>query len=144
MKRLKKEFKLDVSDSVVIKYGTVNKDNPQVIYVLGKCWIYPTKKNNYDKVISDVEANMRNDIKSIMANGTSFSNRFILDFDISIDDFQIGKKKFMSFDFYLRQNEDNQKTLKGIKSIILRKVGLITKNMVETFRESGFVVEKEK
>jgi hypothetical protein len=37
MKRLNKEYKLDVCNYISLKYGTVNKDNPQVIYVACKC-----------------------------------------------------------------------------------------------------------
>jgi hypothetical protein len=102
MKRLNKEYKLDVSDSVALKYGSVNKDNPQVIYVSGKCWICPTKESDYDEVISNIESDMRRNIRNVLVDGVNFENRFILDFDISTDGFFPNRKKFLSFDFYLR------------------------------------------
>ena len=144
MKRLNKEYKLDVSDSVVLKYGSINKDNPQVVYVSGKCWIKPTIKNNYKKIIKSVESNMRNDIKSIITDNVNFSNKFILDFDVSTDDFPLNKKKFVSFDFFLRQNERNKKPLKKLIDILRGKVGIIADNMVEMLNENGFQVEKRK
>lgn len=144
MKRLNKEYRLDVSDSVVLKYGSVNKDNPQVVYITGKCWIKPTLKNNYKKIIEYAEANMRTDIKNIMADNINFTNKFILDFDVSMDDFLINKKKFVSFDFYLRQNETNKKPLKKLGDVLSRKVSAIANNMVEMLNENGFQVEKRK
>jgi hypothetical protein len=144
MKRLNKEYRLDVSDSVVLKYGSVNKDNPQVVYITGKCWIKPTLKNNYKKIIESAEANMRTDIKNIMADNINFTNKFILDFDVSMDDFLINKKKFVSFDFYLRQNETNKKPLKKLGDVLSRKVSAIANNMVEMLNENGFQVEKRK
>lgn len=144
MKRLNKEYRLDVSDSVVLKYGSVNKDNPQVVYITGKCWIKPTLKNNYKKIIESAEANMRTDIKNIMADNINFTNKFILDFDVSMDDFLINKKKFVSFDFYLRQNEINKKPLKKLGDVLSRKVSAIANNMVEMLNENGFQVEKRK
>ena len=144
MKRLNKEYRLDVSDSVVLKYGSVNKDNPQVVYITGKCWIKPTLKNNYKKIIESAEANMRTDIKNIMADNINFANKFILDFDVSMDDFLINKKKFVSFDFYLRQNETNKKPLKKLGDVLSRKVSAIANNMVEMLNENGFQVEKRK
>ena len=144
MKRLNKEYRLDVSDSVVLKYGSVNKDNPQVVYITGKCWIKPTLKNNYKKIIESAEANMRTDIKNIIADNINFTNKFILDFDVSMDDFLINKKKFVSFDFYLRQNETNKKPLKKLGDVLSRKVSAIANNMVEMLNENGFQVEKRK
>ena len=144
MKRLNKEYRLDVSDSVVLKYGSVNKDNPQVVYITGKCWIKPTLKNNYKKIIESAEANMRTDIKNIIADNINFTNKFILDFDVSMDDFLINKKKFVSFDFYLRQNETNKKPLKKLGDVLSRKVSVIANNMVEMLNENGFQVEKRK
>ena len=144
MKRLNKEYGLDVSDSVVLKYGSVNKDNPQVIYITGKCWIKPTINADYDYIITSIKNNMRKDIKYLMTNNVDFDDRFIFNFSISMDDFLINKKKFMSFDFYLRQKETNKKPLKKIGSIIGGRTRIITDNMIKTFKKNGFQVEKQK
>ena len=66
MKRQKKEYNLDVCNHIILKYGTVNRDNPQVIYVSGKCWISPKDEMNYGKAISEIERNMRKNIKSLL------------------------------------------------------------------------------
>lgn len=144
MRRLNKEYKLDVCNHVVVKYGSVNKDNPQVIYVSGKCWVSPKTEMDYHKVISHIEDEMRKNIKLFLIDGINFNNKFILDFDINIDKFVVGSKKFLSFDFYLRQNEKNKKTLKELKDILSRKISTVVNGLVYLFKENGFIVEKEK
>jgi hypothetical protein len=144
MKRLNKEYKLDVSDNVTLKYGSVNKDNPQVIYVSGKCWVCPTQETDYDSVISSIESDMRRNIRNVLVDGVNFENRFILDFDISTDGFFPNRKKFLSFDFYLRQNERNKKKLADLKQLLGGKVSLISNKMVFAFKENSFTVEKKK
>lgn len=59
MKRLNKEYKLDVCNHMIVKYGSVNKDNPQVIYVNGKCWVSPKHQMDYEYVISRIEKEMK-------------------------------------------------------------------------------------
>jgi len=144
MKRLNKEYKLDVSKDVLLKYGSVNKDNPQVIYVSGKCWISPTREMDYDKVITDIESDMRKNIRKVFIDGENFENRFILDFDVSTDGLFPNRKKFLSFDFYLRQKERNKKKLSDIKEFINDKVRYVSNEMVFSFKENAFTVQKSK
>jgi len=144
MKRLNKEYKLNVSNYITFKYGSVNKDNPQIVYVSGKCWVSPTEEMDYASVINDIESKLRKDIKSIFIDDINFENRFILDFDISVDGLYPNRKKFLSFDFYLRQNEKNKKKLSDLKDIFINKVGIISNNIVFSFKENAFIVKKQK
>lgn len=144
MKRLNKEYKLDVSKQIILKYGSVNKDNPQVIYVSGKCWVTPTAEADYDAVISHVESEMRDSIKRIFIDGVNFDNKFILDFDINTDGLYPNRKKFLSFDFYLRQKEKNKKTLSELGEILKNKVDAVSSGLVYNFNKNAFNVEKKK
>jgi hypothetical protein len=144
MKRLNKEYKLDVCNHVIVKYGSVNKDNPQVIYVSGKCWVSPKHQMDYEYVISRIEKEMKKSIKLFLIDEINFTNRFILDFDINTDKFNIGNKKFLSFDFYLRQNDSDVKKLKDLKEMLSNKVSTVVNNLVYLFKENGFTVEKRK
>ena len=144
MKRLNKEYKLDVCNHIVVKYGSVNKDNPQVVYVSGRCWVSPQLKMDYDNVIYRIEKEMRKNIKLFLMDGINFDKKFILDFDINTDNFGIGDKKFLSFDFYLRQNEANKKSLKGLKNILNGRISTVVNNLVYLSKENGFTIEKRK
>lgn len=144
MKRLNKEYKLDVCNHISLKYGTVNRNNPQVVYISGKCWVSPQKEMDYSSVINDIEKNMRKNIKSFLIDGVNFDNKFILDFDINIDNLSPKVKKFLSFDFYLRQNEKNKKELADLKELFNRKISTIANNLVYSFKENDFTVDKKK
>lgn len=144
MKRLNKEYKLDVCKHISLKYGTVNKNNPQVVYVSGKCWVSPLKQMDYANVINDIEKDMRKNIKNFLIDGINFDNKYILDFDISIDKLLPNEKKFLSFDFYLRQNEKNKKDIADLKDIFNRKISTIANNLVYMFKENDFTIQKTK
>lgn len=144
MRRLNKEYKLDVCNHIIVKYGTVNKDNPQVIYVSGKCWVSPQIKMSYGEIISNIEKEMRKNIKLFLIDGINFDKKFILDFDINTDNFIVGDKKFLSFDFYLKQNEVNKKSLKDLKNVINGKISTVVNNLVYLFKENNFTIEKRK
>lgn len=144
MRRLNKEYKLDVCDHILIKYGSVNKDNPTVIYVTGRCWISPQSEMNFDNVIKDVEREMRKNIKSIIADDINFHDKFILDFDVNTDSMQINEKKFLTFDFYIRQKNSSRKELKKLKDILFWKISAIASNLISLFNENNFIVSRKK
>lgn len=144
MKRLNKEYKLDVCSHIKLKYGTVNRNNPQVIYVSGKCWVSPLRKMDYTSVFNKAEKNMRKNIKTFLIDGINFEDKYILDFDINIDNISPNEKKFLSFDFYLKQNEKNKKELSAFKDVFNRKISTIANNLVYVLKENGFTVNKTK
>lgn len=144
MKRLNKEYKLDVCKHISLKYGTVNRNNPQVVYVSGKCWVSPLRAMNYGDIISNIEKEMRRNIKTFFIDEINFDNKYILDFDINVDNINPNEKKFLSFDFYLRQNEKNKKQLTDLKDLLNGKVSTIANNLVYMFKENNFSIEKRK
>lgn len=144
MKRLNKEYKLDVCRHASVKYGSVNKENPQVVYISGKCWITPSQETDYNSVIENVKKEMRNNIKMFLIDGDNFNGKYILDFDICCDNMHVGTNKFLSFDFFARQNEKNKKPLKELMPMLSRSVSTIVNGMVHSFNENGFSVSKLK
>ena len=144
MKRLNKEYKLDVCSHIKLKYGTVNRNNPQVIYVSGKCWVSPLRKMDYTSVFNEAEKNMRKNIKTFLIDGVNFEDKYILDFDINIDNISPSEKKFLSFDFYLKQNEKNKKELSAFKDVFNRKISTIANNLVYVLKKNDFTVNKTK
>ena len=77
-------------------------------------------------------------------DGINFDKKFILDFDLNTDNIKVGDKKFLSFDFYLKQNETNKKPLKDLKNIINGKISTIVNGLVYLFKENNFTIEKKK
>lgn len=144
LKRLNKEYKLDVNNFISLKYGSVNRDNPRIVYISGKCWISPTKEMEYERAISNVEKLFKKSVKSYMLDGVNFDDKLIIDFDVNSDKMNFGEKKFLSFDFYLRQNEKNSKPLKELKKMFTSKVKLLSNELVDCFNKNNFYVEKKK
>jgi hypothetical protein len=99
---------------------------------------------NYADVIDSIEKRMKKNIKSFLIDGINFDNRFILDFDINTDGLVPREKKFLSFDFYLRQNEKNKKQLSELNDLFKRKVSTIANNLVYSFKENDFTINKKK
>jgi hypothetical protein len=99
---------------------------------------------NYGDIISNIEKEMRRNIKTFFIDEINFDNKYILDFDINVDNINPNEKKFLSFDFYLRQNEKNKKQLGDLKDMLNRKVSTIANNLVYMFKENNFSIEKRK
>ena len=54
MERLNKEYYLNFNDKINLKYGSVNKNLPQVIYVCGSSWITPKFNGEYYSIINSI------------------------------------------------------------------------------------------
>ena len=144
MARLNREYDLDICNHVIVKYGSVNKDNPQVIYITGKCWITATNDMiDHEKVIDKIEHKMKKNIRLFFMDGSSFQNKYILDFDLNTES-MYGTKKFFSFGIYLRQNDNEIRTLKNIREVIENKASSVVNSLVYSLRENGFMVERSK
>lgn len=144
MKRLNKEFKIDVCKSIALKYGTVNREDPRVVYINGRCWITPTSEMEYGSVLSSIEANMRKDIKRHFIDKVNFDDRFIFDFSVNTDNLSPSVKKFLTFDLYVRQNNGRKKPLKELKGIVEGKMSVIANNLSMDLKENDFSVSQKK
>ena len=144
MKRLNKEFKIDVCNSISLKYGTVNREDPRVVYVNGRCWISPTNEMDYNSVLSKIESNMRKDIKRHFIDKVNFDDRFIFDFSVNTDNISPSMKKFLTFDLYVRQNNGNKRPLKELKDIVEDKMGVIANNLSMDLKDNDFSVSQKK
>lgn len=144
MRRLNKEYKLDLCDKIALKYGSTNKDNPQVVYISGHCWVIPKCKMNYEYVIGKIEDAIRKDIKLYVIDGINFERKHIFEFDLSTENMEVGDKKFLSFDLYLKQVDENKKSLKSLKEIIAAKMNLLMNDLLSLFDDNDFSVQMKK
>lgn len=145
MKRLTKEYKLDVCDNINLKYGTVNKDNPQVVYISGCCWISPQQLNtSYETVIDKIRNGIKRSIKSHLINTEYFDEKFIFDFETYLEDAQVGDKKYLSFDIYLRQHKTNVRKLSDLDSFINERFSVVSNDIVSLFKKNNFMINKKK
>lgn len=142
MQRLNKEFKLNISDNISLKYGTVNKDNPQVIYLSGKCWVSPLFEGDYFNVVDLIKKEFKHDISSFVFNDSVFNSHFILDFNFDNDNLQYGKKKFISFNIFFKQS--NEIPIKMNNPVFKTKFDELINDFLNLFISNDFSVSKSK
>lgn len=142
MKRLNKKIKLDFKNNIDLIYGSTNKDNPQVIYLSGKCWVLPVFDGDYNFIFNNIKKEFNHYITTFIKSNNIFSNKFILDFDISIDGLSMNNKKFLSFNIFLKQKNDPIFNLNN--PIFLSKFQNITDKLEELLFNNGFKIFAKK
>lgn len=142
--RLNKEIKINCSDNIILKYGSVNKNDPQIIYVSGKMWISPTYNGDFETPINFIRSNFKKELSKILKNSVLFDNKFILDFDINPLNLICNKKTFFSISFFIKQNGEKIINLKNIKNIIISNFGYLFRDLENELNENDFEISKTK
>lgn len=144
--RLNSEKKLEC-DGFKLKVGTTNKTNPIVIYVEGRGFISPSEekeKEDYSKDISEIKHVFKTSISDKLHENKHFDNKFIVDFQIASSGIAVKKKSFLSFQYLLRQNEENVKKLIDIKNTYSNMFISIADELRDVIVEKGYVLSKTK
>ena len=144
MIRLNKEVKLNSCKNISLKYGSVNKNDPQVIYVSGKMWICPTYDGDFNKPINLVYSKFKKELSRILRNSTVFESRHILDFDLNSENLVRDKKKFFSITFFVKQKSENLINLNNIKNIVSSDFSYLFSELENDLIENEFEVSKTK
>ena len=144
MIRLNKEIKLNNCKNINLKYGSVNKNDPQVIYVSGKMWLCPTYDGDYEEQVNLFHNSFKNKLKNALSNSIVFDKKHILDFDINPENLIKDKKKFFSISFFLKQKSEKIINLNNIKNIISSNFGYLFKELEDELVENEFEVSKTK
>lgn len=99
----KKEIKLQDIDKYVVKYGSLNKEQPEVIYIKAKTKIIPKiKKSDYTKDIVNIKYEFNKTVKNLILNNKSFGNSYICNFDTNGNGMMYNKKSFLKYDVYIK------------------------------------------
>jgi len=144
MIRLNKEVKLNSCKNISLKYGSVNKNDPQVIYVSGKMWICPTYDGDFNEPISLVYSKFKKELSRILRNSTVFESRHILDFDLNSENLVRDKKKFFSITFFVKQKSEKLINLNNIKNIVSSDFSYLFNELENDLVENEFEVSKTK
>lgn len=142
MERLSKEFKLNISNNISVKYGSVDKNNPKVIYIEGKCWVSPLFEGDYTAHIDNIKTQFRKGVSKLLISNEVYSSKFILDFDVNTENMKIDEKKFLSFNIFLRQKSNSLYTLKDAK--LYERFPTMVNMLYNLLNENEFMVTKRK
>ena len=144
MIRLNKEIKLNNCKNINLKYGSVNKNDPQVIYVSGKMWICPTYDGDFNEPINFVYSKFKKELNKILRNSMIFESKHILDFDLNSENLVRNKKKFFSIIFFIKQKSDKLINLKNIKDVISSEFSYLFNDLENDLIENEFEISKTK
>lgn len=128
-----------------LKIGTVNKSNPQVIYVEGRTFISPLEEeDSYTYYIQSIRKNFSSIISKELSKTKLFEDKFILDFQVANSGIRKGKKSFLSFQFLLRQPHNEIKQFKEIKTLSTEIMDNIINSLKSIIIDNGFALSKTK
>ena len=105
--RTTKQIKIEDIEDLSAKYGTIDKNSPDVLYIRAKGRIMPTvKKNDYSNDIIELKKGFANIIKN---NIMSFKNdinekKYIYNIEISEKGISYKKGSYIKYDIFIRPN----------------------------------------
>lgn len=101
-KRTVKEYKLDNDNVFQSKYGTLNKNNPSVIYVKSRGKIVPLiEKNTYIEDVADIKESLTAYVDRLIKNNDEFQDRYIFNIDTGDNALKYNRKSYFKYDVYL-------------------------------------------
>lgn len=129
-----------------LKIGTTNKIEPKVIYIEGRTFIQPlTEKDCYNIEITSIKRKFNKIIQGFINGNNLFSQKYILDFQVAQSGISTLKRSFLSFQFLLRQKDDNKiLKLKEIKQKSETDIQNILNDLTTCIKEYDFSVSKTK
>lgn len=131
--RKNKEYKINSGNSFKLKFGSTDKNNPKVVYINGSTWMIPPKVDDIKAVIPSIERNVRNFVKYEINNNSLLDKSFIFDFDLKQDSTIPGRRKFVSFELYVRQRDMSSlgEISENISSMASKISGKIEQELLE-------------
>ena len=140
-RRLNKEYCIDTSFPLNVKIGTVNRERPTVIYINGKTWLEGNADTQNGKSL--IKTVIRSGIRKLMCEHDLFEQQYILDFDFNSDT-DNSRRRFCSFEFFLKQKGETVEDLKTLQSRLARSIAVMVEDISESFHESGYRLYKKK
>lgn len=107
-RRTTKEYKIvdNLFPTIKIKYGTLDKNNPEIIYIRSKARITPTiKKKDYNDSVSIIKKEFIKNVKTIVKSYSKFEGKHICSLEMSDNGIAFGKKSYIKYDVYVKPKE---------------------------------------
>lgn len=144
-RRTNEKYTLEINDKMaIVKFGTVNKTKPQVVYISFGTWIYPNTTGNHKQYLIDLEDTVRKSIKTHILNDGLFCERYLLDYDICLDSFRLDSKRFLSIEIFLKQNSTIVHSMKELLPTVTERTIKVVDELVDDLESNNFTVTKTK
>jgi hypothetical protein len=141
-KRTTKEYPLPKKDGINIrtKYGTLDKNNPNIIYIRSKAVITPiTDKKDFSEEIIKIKRSFENKVKETVRNSYSFEDKHICTIEMSENGISFGKKSHVKYDIYVKPKE--MKPLIEYHNDMLRLSYLFNKELSQSLINNNIKIE---
>lgn len=113
-------FKIKSIDNLLVEYGVINRNQPEVLFVSCKTYITSQTKRDLNETLNNILLRARKVLKQIIIN-LDFEEDFIFDYTITQGLEQGFKNKIILFDIFVKQKNNNiippSKLKKHIKDI---------------------------
>ena len=128
-----------------LKLGTVNRMNPEVIYLEGKTFIIPVDDDrDYSNTLKIMRKGLSRIVNNALFNNKYFKSNYILDLQVANSGVSLEKKSFLTFQLLLRQYPEAINDLKKVKNNCEGFFTSITDELGDFIKEHGFVITKTK
>lgn len=101
MKYLTREIKLNKN----ITLGTINRENPEVFYILYKKWIHSDNAEEYELILNRYLATLKKEVINLI-NKYQLSKKHILDYEFSLNSLKKLNKAKLSISILFKQKNN--------------------------------------
>lgn len=139
-RRTTKEINLpnDGYTKIKTKYGTLDKNNPEILYIRSRATVTPTiSKKDFSEDISNIKKSFEKNVKTVMFKSDVFEDKYICSIEMSENGIAFGKKSHMKYDVYVKPkiNKTIDEYISDVQSIVYcfnqNITELLTKNNIK-------------
>ena len=141
MKRINKEIKLNINNSIDISYGTTNKLKPKVIYLTCKTWVQPKKEIDFGTEIENIFSSFKKKLSQEIIKTNFFDKNFISNFEITKSSLSVNKKNFFNFEIFLKQ-KGKTFLLPDIKENVIELFNPLINDLINDFKHNSLVLTR--
>ena len=108
MVRKSKQIKINIMDNLSVKYGTLDKNLPTVLFIRFKGKIISTSiKNDFSKEVVELKEDFNKIVKNNISNYCNIfdCNKYICNIDVSEKGVTYKKGSYIKFDIFLKPLE---------------------------------------
>ena len=141
-KRTTKEFKIpnDGHTNIRSKYGTLDKNNPEILYIRSRATITPViKKKDFSENIIEIKRIFEKNVKTVILNSKAFEDKYICSIEMSENGIAFGKKSHVKYDIYVKPKTN--KTIEEYSDDIQTIAYLFNQNLLQSLTENNIKIE---
>jgi hypothetical protein len=141
-RRTTKEYNLkdDGHTKIKSKYGTLDKNNPEILYIRSRATITPViKKKDFSENIISIKKHFEKNVKNIIYSSNNFEDKYICSIEMSENGISFNKKSHVKYDIYVKPK--NNKNLEDYSNDIQTLTYQFNQTLANLFTENNIKIE---